>query len=1144
MNACDNSSPYYTSGYNLKENKKETVDTFQGRKMTKKRQFHSRYLCTIMFLILVLLGCNSSTASQITVVENRIERDFTNPRRNSGVRCWWWWLNSNVTKEAITKDLEAMHEKGFCGAMIFDAGGADQRGNAQVPAGPTFASPAWVELYMHALKEAQRLGLELGLSIQSGWNLGGPNVTPDFAAKQLTWSEIQVKGPMSYSQKLPMPDYRNDYYRDVCVLAYPETIRSRTGFDLSASSHQGNYPPAEAIDGKNETFWVSAGTEPGQGPTTKAPEWLQFSFIKPVILSGLQMQSRPGYGPKKCRVLCLDDEKKTDVYSLHPESNDITFDPIQGKIFRILFEDAYDLRFPESPRNVQVSNLTLLLDSEGQKMMNSASGEPIKDLRLKSGYEEIGMSAPDTRFLLNDNPSIPGEEDALLEDIRDITGKMNSNGRLTWDIPAGTWTILRFGYTITDSHVSTFSADWKGHVIDYLNKEAFDRYWAEVVDPLLKKAGPLAGTVLKQLETDSWECGGMNWSPEFAEDYKKYCGYDPIPYLPVIAGKIVENRQASNAFLADLRKTLAHCVSENHYKVFAEHAARYNLGIQPESAGPHAGPMDGIKNYSHSDIMMSEFWVPSPHRPTPPQRFFVKQASSAAHIYGKQYVGAESFTSIGPHWNDVLWKSQKPSMDHEFCSGLNMIFFHTFTCSPKEMGLPGQEYFAGTHVNPQVTWWEYSDAFMDYINRIQSLTQRGTFVADVLYYYGDHVPNIAALKESDPAGAMPGYDYDVTNEDILLKLKVLDGKIITPGGGRYRLLVLPGHRVLSLAALEKVVELLQQGAAILGPKPERLVSLIGGKSAQQRFHDLADQTWGDDPAESGQKKVGIGCLTWGRTARQLLQSEGVAPDFEAMRAEKSSFYDYIHYTIKEGDVYFVCNQTEQSRTIDCAFRVSGKQPELWDPITGQIRLADAFKQSAGRTIIPLQFDPYGSCFIVFQKAIPTAQQGTTDSNYPEYRKVQEIQGPWQVAFDSAWGGPQLVQFEQLEDWTQHTERGIQYYSGKAAYTNSFTCSEVSESKRYWLELNNVEDIGIAAVELNGKNLGIVWTKPFRIEITKALKAGQNQLEITVVNSWRNRLVGDRGKPQEQRYTQTNISIRNDWKLLRSGLMGPVEIKSN
>ncbi|MFC2097851.1 glycosyl hydrolase, partial [Bacteroidota bacterium] len=942
------------------------------------------------------LGRVASPKKKVSSVEtySYLKENFKNPDANSGPRCWWWWLNSNVTKEAITRDLEAMHDKGFSGAMIFDAGTELNWGKDLMPPnGPMFSGPEWQELYLHALEEAERLGLEIGLSIQSGWNLGGPGVSLDDKAKQITWSEIRIEGSAGIDQKLPVPKSNYNYYRDICLFAYPTKQIER---------------------------------------------------------------------------------------------------------------------------------------------------EPISNLTAKTGARELGGSAPDCRFLLNDNLSVEGEQDALLSDIIDITDKLDKNGILKWDVPAGKWTVLRIGYTPTLAHVKTSSDNWKGHVIDYLSKDVFNRYWDEVVDPLMKKAGPLAGTVLKQLETDSWECGGMNWSTGFAEDFRLYTGYDIIKYLPVIAGKIIENREVSNAFLADLRKTIAYCVSENHYKTFAERAAEYKLGIQPESSGPHAAPVDGITNYSHSNIVMSEFWVPSPHRPNPENRFFVKQASSAAHIYGKQYVGAESFTSLkNPHWANVLWQSHKPAMDYEFCEGLNMIFFHTFTCSPKEMGIPGQEYFAGTHVNPQVSWWKHSDAFMDYINRIQSIVQQGKFVADVLYYYGDHVPNIAVNKGFNRAGALPGYDFDVTNEEVLLKLKVENGKLVVPGGIRYRVLVLPDHKVLSLAVLEKVRQLLKKGATVLGPKPERLVSLVGGKSAQKKFHNLANKLWGNTPSDTGMKNIGKGRLVWGQSSRDFLQNQGVAFDFELIDTEKQLDYQYIHYTIDDADVYFVCNQTGQTKVISCAFRVSGKQPELWNPVTGQITTAEAFEQTNGRTIIPMEFNPYGSCFVIFRETITSTKQGTESSNYPVLDMVKEIQGPWQLAFDPDWGGPASVEFKTLSDWTQHSNQGIKYYSGETNYTNTFEFEPI-EVKHYWLQLNQVDDVGIASVKLNGKDIGITWTSPFLMEITGALKSGQNQLEITVVNSWQNRLIGDRGKAQEYRFTKTNINIKDDWKLRRSGLLGPVE----
>lgn len=1089
----------------------------------------------IVFMTLILFSIISGAGV--------LESDFQNPPREAGVRCWWWWLNSNVTKEAITRDLEAMNDKGFSGAMIFDAGTELSWGpDKNPPNGPMFSGPQWTELYLHALNEAKRLGLEVGLSIQSGWNLGGPYVTLDDKARQITSSEIQLEGPARISQKLPVPKSNYDYYRDICVLAYPTKVVESIPFKLTASSQQSGFPVGNI---KGNEYWVSGGKKSGEGPTPKSPEWIEFAFDKTVKVSGLNLAGRKGYGPKVCRLQAVDTKQKTKIFKLKDGGNKLTFNAIEGKSIRIIFEDSYDSRHPNSPRNVQVASAKLL-GNDGISLTGGlvALRKPISNLTAKSGARELGGSAPDCRFLLNDSPSVEGEEDTRLENIIDITGKVSKDGSLKWNAPAGKWTVLRIGYTPTLAHVATSSDNWKGHVLDYLSKDVFDRYWKKTVEPLLKKAGPMAGTVLKQLETDSWECGGMNWSPGFAKEFRRYNGYDIVKFLPVVAGKIVESRAASNAFLADLRKTIAHLVSENHYRTFAENAARYNIGIQPECSGPHAGPVDGITNYSHSDIVMSEFWSPSPHRPAPYNRFFVKQASSAAHIYGKQFVGAESFTTLKkPHWAVELWNDLKPAMDFEFCEGLNMIFFHTFTCSPKEMGVPGQEYFAGTHVNPQVTWWDKSDAFMDYIKRMQTVLQNGKFVADVLYYYGDHVPNIAVNKGFNQAGSLPGYDYDVTNEEVLLQLKVCDSKIIVPGGVQYRLLVLPDHKVLSLAVLEKVEKMLKQGATVIGPKPERFVSLVGGKTAQQKFHKLAEKLWGDRPAEIGSKRIGKGLLVWGKTSREFLQSQNIAFDFEVIGIEKQEDYQYIHYTIDDADVYFVCNQTKQSQAVDCTFRVTGKQPELWDPVTGEITKAGAFRQAKGLTVIPMEFDPYGSSFVVFRESISAAKQGTASSNYPVLKTVKEVQGPWQVGFDTEWGGPKSVEFKTLTDWTKHADKGIKYYSGEAVYTNTFELKPLG-GKRYWLQLNEVVDAGIASVKLNGNDIGITWTTPFRIEMTDAVKAGPNKLEITVVNTWQNRLIGDRGKDQKDRFTKTNIKIRNDWNLRPSGLLGPVEIILN
>ncbi|MBD2702826.1 glycoside hydrolase [Spirosoma sp. BT702] len=966
---------------------------------------------TSYFLFLYVSLLSSVVAQNVAQQAGGLsEATFATPPSRYGIRCWWWWLNGNVTKEAITRDLEAMRAKGFSGACIFDAGGAEQRGNAQVPEGPMFGSPAWRELYFHAVREANRLGLVLSMSIQSGWNLGGPDITPAEAAKQLIWSEITVRGPVTYRQALPKPTEKtgtqpakhesDGFYRDVAVLAFPK----------STSTHL-----------------------------------------------------------------------------------------------------------------------------------------PIRDLKAKSGTVELGGSAPDTRFLLTDVAPTPGEADTSPKAVQNLTAHLTAQGVLEWQVPVGEWTIMRFGYGPTSADVSTSSGKWQGRVLDPLNAKTFNRYWDTHVEPMLKMIGPLAGKTLKYLQTDSWEAGGCNWTDAFAQEFRKRRGYDILPYLPVVTGKIVGNRDESNRFLADLRKTISDCVAENHYAVFAERARKYGIGLQPESAGPHAGPFDGLKNYGYSEIMMSEFWSPSPHRPTPVNRFFVKQASSAAHIYNKPLVGAESFTTIGPHWNDVIWSAMKSSADHEFCAGLNLVYLHTFTCSPKEMGLPGQEYFAGTHFNPNVTWWDLSDGFIQYLMRCQYVLQQGQSVSDVLYYYGDHVPNIARQKADDPAHALPEFDYDIINEDRLMVLTVKNGRITLPHGLSYRVLVLPDHKILSLAALRKVSQLVQAGATVIGPKPNSTASLVGYPASETERKLLTNQLWGATTSESdeptrGEHRTGTGRVIWGKTAREVLLSDNIQPDAE-LAGPGGMDFDYVHKTINGEDIYFVSNQNPETAQLKATFRISGRRPELWNPVTGEILPATAFFQQDGQTTVPLTLSPYGSVFVIFRKSIPTTQQGTaTKLNALTYRPVKTLSGSWQVQFDSKWtaGSPSTVTFDTLVSWTTRPEDGIHFYSGKATYRKTFD-APANVTGTLFLDLGSIQDVGVARVRLNGQDLGIVWAPPFRVNVAKWLKPTGNQLEIDVVNSWRNRLIGDREKPKEQRLTQTNITVRPDWQLQTSGLLGPVQL---
>jgi (4-O-methyl)-D-glucuronate---lignin esterase len=926
------------------------------------------------------------------------------------LRAYWWWLNGNVTSNSITHDLEQMKAKGFGGACIIDAGGADQWGNAQVPHGPTFFTPAWRTLYKHALGEANRLGLKIDLNIQSGWNLGGPMVTADDAAKQITWSELRVSGPTNLDAALPMPRSRDGYYRDTFVVAY----RIRT-----------NRPPHRPLE-----------------------NWREKALLK-------------------------------------------TLEP---------------------------------------------------------------FSAPDSSPLFQEYPATPGEEDTHAADVIDLSSKLGADGKLNWDAPAGDWQILRFGCTVGDhAYVSTASEGWQrapgashdSYAIDVYDAGAFNRYWNAIVEPLIADAGPLAGKTLQYLHTDSWEIENANWTPTLPAEFRKRFGYDVIPWLPVIAGKIVNSREQSDRFLFDYRKMLGELTIDNHYKLFREYAHRHGLLIHPESGGPHAVPIDAQRDLGWDDAPMSEFWAWSwEHRIGDANRFFVKQPASAAHTYGRKYVFAEGFTTIGPNWQSRIWNNLKPSFDKALCEGMNMLVWHAFVCSPAATGIPGQQYFAGTHLNPKVTWWNYSAPFFSYIDRCQFMLQQGLPFADVLYYYGDHVPNFAQLKASDPAHILPGYDYDVITEEALIeRASVRDGKIVLPDGVSYRVLVIPDRDVIALPVLEKIKELVAAGATVVGPKPVKGETLKDYPQRDIEIKKLADEVWGDcDGVKVKEHNFGQGRVFSGETARQVLLADGIQPDCEFSAAPDADM-DYIHRTDNGTEIYFVANRATNAVSVNCTFRVAGKAPELWNPVTGEHRFAAAYAEKGGRTVVPLEFNPCGSWFVVFREPA-SAHPATAKSNGATFKPVQEISGAWTVHFDPKWGGPASVQFDSLVDWTTRPEPGIKFYSGTAVYEKTFEWKAESGKRKVqiYLDLGDVREL--AEIHLNGKDLGIVWTPPFRVNITGTAEPGENHLEIDVVNFWPNRIIGDASLPPAQRYTRTNIrNLKANTPLMESGLLGPVRILS-
>ena len=924
-----------------------------------------------------------------------LDEGWTNPPGSARVRAYWWWLNGNVTKASITRDLEGMKAQGFGGAVLIDAGGASQEGNDPVPHGPTFFTPAWRELYRHALTEAARLGLEMDLNIQSGWNLGGPGVTADDAAKKYVWSEALVTGGAPVDLALPVPPHRENYYRDTIVVAYP----------LRTAGPETNHPPIK--------------------------NWAQKALQK----------------------------------------------------------------------------------------------------------ELLPFSAPDSAPLFEEFPATPGEADTRAGDVVDLTGRLDAAGVLHWNAPAGRWRILRFGDTVGDhSYVSTASDGWQGFALDVCDAGAFQRYWEAVVEPLLKDAGPLAGKTLKYLHTDSWEVEPLSWTPTLPAEFQRRRGYDLRPFLPVLTGRIVNSRDESDRFLHDYRQTIGDLTIDNHYRLFRDLAHKHNIGIHPESGGPHGVPIDAQRDLGWDDAPMSEFWGWSwTHRIGDENRFFIKQPASAAHTYGHPLVFGEGFTTIGPHWQETLWDNLKPAFDQALCEGLNMMVWHAFVCSPDATGMPGQQYFAGTHLNPKVTWWSRSAPFFSYLDRNQWMMQQGRFVADVAYYYGDHVPNFTQLKRSDPAHVLPGYDYDViTAEALIERAQTRNGRIYLPDGMNYRLLVLPDRKLLSMPVLEKIKALVSDGATVIGPQPVRVETLANYPAADAALAVLAADVWAHP---------GAGRVIAGKTAREVLLADGVPPDCQFNDGAPDANFDYIHRQSDAADIYLVTSRTNVPVSATVTFRVAGKAPELWNAVTGAHSFAASYNETNGRTVVPLDFTPCGSWLVVF-RAPAAGHPATASANQSVFKPVQSLAGPWRVKFDPRWGGPENAVFDELVSWTQRPEPGIKFYSGTATYENAFdwpaTAGNSDAPPRVWLDLGRVREL--AEVRVNGQACGIVWSPPFRVDITGALKPGRNSLAVDVVNFWPNRIIGDAALPADQRLTRTNIrKLTATTPLIASGLFGPVQL---
>ncbi|MDR1981062.1 MAG: hypothetical protein LBQ39_05495 [Tannerellaceae bacterium] len=1128
--------------------------------------------------------CLACLAMTLHASADDLQSGFTTPPASAKARTWWHWLNGHVSKEGITADLEAMKRVGIHEAQIFNVDMGYPEGSA------AFLSREWLELFHFAASEAKRLGLEIGFHNGAGWSSsGGPWVMPEYAMQTVVYSEFPCTGGKRHTLQLPHPPTRLDHYRDIAVWAFPKP--------------QG----AARID----------------------------------------------------------------------------------------------------------------------------------DLELKSlsGHSFRNHLYPDTK---------PVDPASLLHkvDMINLTSKLSADGTLEWDAPAGEWIILRLGHTPTGAENGPAVAGGRGLECDKMSRAAVDAYWNGGIQPILDKLDTLVGSSLTNCLIDSYEVGCTNWTDGFREAFMQRRGYDCLPFLPALAGYYMESGEITERFLWDFRRTIGDLIAENYYGRFRELCHAYGMRFSVE---PYGGPFDCLQAGSAGDIVMGEFWLGD-------NLFFdsPKFVASIAHLNGNPIVGAEAFTGQGGWLNHPA--TLKAVGDKAWTEGVNRLIFHTYVHQPRHEA-PGMTFGPyGIEMSRLNTWWEQGTAYMDYLARSQFLLQQGRNVADILVFTGESSPNDALLRPDIKA---LGYDYDLIGADKMASLTVRDGQIYTSAGGIYRMLILPETTWMTPEILKKIEKLAEAGATITGSKPATSPSLQGYPTCDDQVTQLANELWDSKRIRD--------C-----SFREVLNEGWLLPDFSA--GVSGADLQFIHRLAGDADIYFVANSLKESRQETCCFRVTGKQPEFWDPETGKVREAVVWQEHENGTIsLPVSFDPEGAVFVVFRKPVSSpnaivrvktelcpqeikplpglkilkAEYGTffpdgladvtaavtgciqdgklrvsvgshlssydpapgsikelrveyetggrrhqvraleheqlaietvndtewkvvkavygkfdrgldrMPSHFPVYNVTEqiagmvasntfvipvddrlidhvsdssgrsqkkelrlvytaegetrqltvaqghklslafstpdpkllveqgkpawitpyagtltyttlsgvkkrvrvksvpapiELTGPWEVSFPPNMGAPSTAVFDQLISWPASPCEGIRYFSGTATYRKQVTLTKDMIRAGHSLELDLGSVRVIAEVIVNGKNLGIIWKAPFRIDLGNAVKEGTNELEIRITNLWPNRLIGDErlgeGASPSKRMTCTTWKHWNENSPLQSsGLLGPVIIRS-
>lgn len=1097
----------------------------------------------------------SAPAASVASEQQSLEQQFLDPPSNARPRVWWHWMNGNVTKDGIAKDLEWMRRIGIGGVTNFDAAmGTPQIVDRRL----VYMSPEWKEAFRFAVGRAKELGLEFGIAASPGFSeTGGPWVTPEAAMKKLVWSDTLITGGKKFDGVLPTPPsvagpfqtvrqpadgqfHAPDFYRDTHVLAYRVVSGNTLPTPASVLANGKSIDGAALIDDD-----LSTGLPVPSAQTADSGS-VVYIFAKPhtirsarVFIANLPKNDLAG--PYKPAIESSQDGRtwaRIATLRLSAVPTTVSFAPTTARYFRLVLTRGDG---PDYSSFTMAPGVDIAVMMGSGALSNAApmltDFELSAQARVNAAEQKAGFALANDYYALDEGETkdIQGISPSSVIDISD---KMTANGRLRWMPPPGRWKVQRLGYSLVGKTNHPAPPEATGLEVDKFDAAAVADYTRTYLGTYRRAVGPeLFGPGgVSYILNDSTEAGAANWTPDIISQFRQQRGYDPTPWLPGLTGEIIGSRTDTDRFLYDYRATLAVLTARDHYGVVARIAHETGLKVYGESlaGGRSISSLgDDLDMRRYADTPMAEMWSYNLGKgPAPAFVADMRGAASVAHFYGRPYAAAEALTSILMPWASSP-ADLRPMIDTVFLSGINRPFIHTSVHQPLDDKIPGLTLQGfGQHFTRHDTWAELARPWMDYIARSSFLLQQGHNRADVAWIYGEEAPIGVQASKRYPTDVPVDYAYDfVSAASVLEGLAVDNGDLVSSGGARYKVLYLGGtSRMMTLPLLRTLASLAEAGATIVGDAPIDTPSLADDRT---QFAKLTAQLWSGKPFTA----VGRGQVIAGHDIDKALASRGIAPAFHVSAAQPDTQVGFVERTLDDGAIYFLSNRKAREERIEARFRGNSKAPEIWHADSGTSEPAP-YRIEGDETVVPITFSPLESTFVVFRKPAASLSR---DIRPRAFEEAGPITGPWTISFQAKRGAPASMTMATLIPLNETNDPRIKYFSGIAAYVNQFEPPhDWKPGQPLWVNLGEVREI--AQVFVNGQAVGYAWQAPFRLDVSSVVRRGINKLEVRVANLWVNRLIGD-AQAGAQKVTWTAIpTYRPDAPLKRSGLIGPVRLE--